>query len=450
MVVVLMMFSLLSSSDDRSARLSLEFEFRNFEASTIPDPVASCASVIDGRTMKMLTVHRFRSGASVCTRPSRRSNDPRTPTAIPAGTKDERVSRLEDFFESATIESSLFERDAREEIAPRDQRSSSGAAAVVSPASPASPASPVSPVAPGDLGLKPKIQPKSPIIGATQLKRTTERANKAIEAIKVRLGSVRLADPKDTALRTLASYESRLRERLHRFAPVSSSSSVASSTRSAVSKPSKVSRPAAPTVRPPPAPAAAKATSPPRTEAIKTTITAATATATATATEFLRRLSVSLPAPLSHALEAASSSKYRAPAAAFAAAVIIAARGIAMVKRRRAAAHMEEKERAVRERRGERQRARFQQMFSGEDGVDASVFSAVRQKGENVVVERGEDDLEGDEDDDGLGGMESMDEEVKKAYKEFVKNSKLGEGEFWDINDEVEAFEKIEIEFDKE
>ena len=395
--------------------------------------------------MKMLTVHRFRSGASVCTRPSRRSNDPRAPTAIPAGTKDERVSRLEDFFESATIESSLFERDAREEIAPRDQRSSSGAAAVVSP---------VSPVAPGDLGLKPKIQPKSPIIGATQLKRTTERANKAIEAIKVRLGSVRLADPKDTALRTLASYESRLRERLHRFAPVSSSSSVASSTRSAVSKASKVSRPAAPTVRPPPAPAAAKATSPPRTEAIKTTITAATATATATvtatATEFLRRLSVSLPAPLSHALEAASSSKYRAPAAAFAAAVIIAARGIAMVKRRRAAAHMEEKERAVRERRGERQRARFQQMFSGEDGVDASVFSAVRQKGENVVVERGEDDLEGDEDDDGLGGMESMDEEVKKAYKEFVKNSKLGEGEFWDINDEVEAFEKIEIEFDKE
>jgi len=378
----------------------------------------------------MLTVHRFRSGASVCTRPSRRPNDPRAPTAIPAGTKDERVSRLEDFFESATIESSLFERDAREEIAPRDQWSSSGAVAVVSP---------VLPVAPADLGLEPKIQPRSPIIGTTQLKRTTERANKAIEAIKVRLGSVRLADPKDTALRTLASYESRLRERLHRFAPVSSSSSAASSTRSTVSKASEVSRL-------PPAPAAANATSPPQTGAIKTTITAATATATATVTEFLRRLSVSLPAPLSHALEASSSSKYRAPAAAFAAAVIIAARAIAMVKRRRAAAHMEEKERAVRERRGERQRARFQQMFSGEDGVDASVFSAVRQKGENVVVER--DDLEGDE--DGLGGMESMDEEVKKAYKEFVKNSKLGEGEFWDINDEVEAFEKIEIEFDKE
>ena len=43
-----------------------------------------------------------------------------------------------------------------------------------------------------------------------------------------------------------------------------------------------------------------------------------------------------------------------------------------------------------------------------------------------------------------------MDEEIKKAYKDFVKNSKLGEGEFWNIEDEVEEFAKIEIDFDAE
>ena len=112
---------------------------------------------------------------------------------------------------------------------------------------------------------------------------------------------------------------------------------------------------------------------------------------------------------------------------------------------------------AIRGRRGEKQRERFRQMFAGEDGVDASVFSAVRQKGENAVGEAaaaasrsmsGLPEELAEEDD--LYPDASMDEEIEKAYKDFVKNSKLGEGEFWNIEDEVEEFAKIEIDFDAE
>ena len=139
------------------------------------------------------------------------------------------------------------------------------------------------------------------------------------------------------------------------------------------------------------------------------------------------------------------------------AAVLIVLRLMAVAKNRRVAAVLEEKQMAIRERRGEKQRERFRQMFAGEDGVDASVFSAVRQKGENAVGEAaaaasrsmsGLPEELAEEDD--LYPDASMDEEIEKAYKDFVKNSKLGEGEFWNIEDEVEEFAKIEIDFDAE
>ena len=310
---------------------------------------------------------RKRSGGTPTTarKPSHRSQ---RATVVVSAAKDERVSRLEDFFESATIESPLLFEQQRESQTgtERDQ---------------------------------PTTEPNNErahrtVLEKTRWKQATENARVAIDVIKVRVGSVRLADPKDTALRTLASYEARLRERLHRFAPLASPLDQSVSINSL------------------PVPEIVRGTSGP--------------------------------------LDAVNA--YRVPAVFASVALLIVARAAAMVKKRRVAAALEAEEQILREKRGEKQRARFQQMFSGEDGVDASVFSAVRAKGVNAV-ERGDDEDQEDVENevDALESMEaSMDDDIKKAYKEFVKNSRLGEGEFWNIDDEVEAFEKIEIDFDKE
>ena len=100
-------------------------------------------------------------------------------------------------------------------------------------------------------------------------------------------------------------------------------------------------------------------------------------------------------------------------------------------------------ESARRARRRERQRQRFQQVLGSDDGVDASVFTAVQQIGENSY--------EGarDADDDALES-ETMTPEIKAAWKQFVKQSKLSEGEFWSPDDIDQGLEEIEIEFDND
>ena len=92
-----------------------------------------------------------------------------------------------------------------------------------------------------------------------------------------------------------------------------------------------------------------------------------------------------------------------------------------------------------RARRGEKQRQRFQQMLGSDDGVDASVFTAVQQIGEIREGDAEEDTLE----------PEMMTPEIKAAWKQFVKQSKLSEGEFWSPDDIDLGLEEIEIEFDE-
>lgn len=45
---------------------------------------------------------------------------------------------------------------------------------------------------------------------------------------------------------------------------------------------------------------------------------------------------------------------------------------------------------------------------------------------------------------------ETMTPEMQAAWKQFVKESKLSEGEFWSFEDVDGGFERIEIEFDNE
>ena len=314
--------------------------------------------------------------------------------------KDERVGRLRDFFETESTESSLIGQDNEIETEAGGGRWIDVTAVVP-------------PVERGGRREAPSEAPSEVVTEvvteAVTEARTNESSRKDAQVelkssmpglrpsksapfpdiIKVRLGGLDLANPRNAALRTLASYEAQIRERLDRFAPIS------------VSLPSSESLPVPAVVR-----------------------------------------------------GLALDGRYRAPAAIGATALLTVVRVMAMAKKRRAAAVLEEKQIAIRERRGEKQRERFRQMFAGEDGMDASVFSAVRQKGENAIGEAGdaaasrstEELLEDDE----VYLDASMDEEIKKAYKDFVKNSKLGEGEFWNIEDEVEEFEKIEIDFDRE
>lgn len=67
-----------------------------------------------------------------------------------------------------------------------------------------------------------------------------------------------------------------------------------------------------------------------------------------------------------------------------------------------------------------------------QEGVDASVFNAVRQIGESQPEDR--------EDDDSL----AMTPEMEAAWRNFVKDSKLSEGEFWSQDDVFEGFKPLE------
>ena len=301
------------------------------------------------------------------------------------------MSRLRDFFDNELTEDPLLDQDKEAETGVGDGQWSDVTAGVAAPVerdtSREAASEAVTKAGAGATsGTDYQDELKSSMLGSRPPKSVTARFP---ETIRFRLERLHLANPREAALRMLASYEVHLRERLDRFARIS------------VSLPSGESLPVPAVVR-----------------------------------------------------GLALDGRYRAPAAIGVAALLIVVRVAAVAKKRRAAAVLEEKQMAIRARRGEKQRERFRQMFAGEDGVDASVFSAVRQKGENAVVEaadaaasRSTEELpEGDD----LYPDASMDEEIKKAYKDFVKNSKLGEGEFWNIEDEVEEFAKIEIDFDRE
>lgn len=307
---------------------------------------------------------------------------------------DERVSRLRDFFDTESMDGSLLGQNKEVEGEAGDTQRSDVTAGVVGPAGPGARRG-ARPVAVTEAGAdqtartEPQDGLKSGMVGPRPSKSDTAGFP---GTIRLRLGRPRFANPREAALRALASYEVQLRERLDRFPRVS------------VSLPPSGSLPVPAAVR-----------------------------------------------------GLALDSRYRAPAAIGVAAVLIVLRLMAVAKNRRVAAVLEEKQMAIRERRGEKQRERFRQMFAGEDGVDASVFSAVRQKGENAVGEaaaaasRSMSGLPEElAEEDNLYPDASMDEEIEKAYKDFVKNSKLGEGEFWNIEDEVEEFAKIEIDFDAE
>lgn len=88
----------------------------------------------------------------------------------------------------------------------------------------------------------------------------------------------------------------------------------------------------------------------------------------------------------------------------------------------------------ISKRKKESQRQRFTQMLgsSDQDGVDASVFNAVRQIGEN----REDDDIDADE--------QEMTPEMEAAWRNFVKDSKLSEGEFWSQDDVFEGFKQLD------
>jgi hypothetical protein len=140
-------------------------------------------------------------------------------------------------------------------------------------------------------------------------------------------------------------------------------------------------------------------------------------------------------------------------------------------QKRRRASSFEKKQMERRKRRGELQRQRFLQML-GDEGVDSSVFSAVRKKGDKKlegksVTDKSDDsmdwmdDLYRDDDDrsDAGAGLEDdgsnmedsetgMTPEIEKAWKSFVRDSKLQDGEFWSNDDIDEGLEEIEVEFD--
>lgn len=80
-----------------------------------------------------------------------------------------------------------------------------------------------------------------------------------------------------------------------------------------------------------------------------------------------------------------------------------------------------------------------------------AVFSAVKKKGSSI--ER--PSLAAEDDDeagagDVLANPEAWDAETRRAWEQFVKGSKLGEGEMWDAGKQDEGLPKVWVDLDKE
>jgi len=104
-----------------------------------------------------------------------------------------------------------------------------------------------------------------------------------------------------------------------------------------------------------------------------------------------------------------------------------------------------EKQKTLRRKKGQRQRKRFKNVLgSFDEGVDTSVFNAVRQIGESAAT-HDDVDLEDDED---IVDRETMTKEMKVAWNNFVKDSRLSEGEFWTQDNIDQGLDEIEIEFE--
>jgi hypothetical protein len=73
----------------------------------------------------------------------------------------------------------------------------------------------------------------------------------------------------------------------------------------------------------------------------------------------------------------------------------------------------------------------------------SAVFDAVRKIGSNAAENKAKTVANDDEE-------ETMTPEMQAAWKKFVKESKLSEGDFWSFEDIDGGFERIEIEFDNE
>lgn len=105
------------------------------------------------------------------------------------------------------------------------------------------------------------------------------------------------------------------------------------------------------------------------------------------------------------------------------------------------------KQQSARRKKGQRQRRRFQNMLgSFDEGVDTSVFTAVKQIGESASAY---EDIDY-EDEEEVVDRETMTKEMKAAWENFVKTSRLSEGEFWTQDDIDQGLDKIEIEFEHE
>lgn len=126
-------------------------------------------------------------------------------------------------------------------------------------------------------------------------------------------------------------------------------------------------------------------------------------------------------------------------------------RGIVWFKSVQKTQRDSKREQDIRRRKGQRQRKRFQNMLgSFDEGVDTSVFNAVKRIGENTTISHDDDGFEYDDletVDDRVEG-DTMTKEMQAAWKNFVKDSKLSEGEFWTKDNIDQGLAKIEIQFD--
>lgn len=82
---------------------------------------------------------------------------------------------------------------------------------------------------------------------------------------------------------------------------------------------------------------------------------------------------------------------------------------------------------------------------SYDQGVDTSVFNAVRQIGATAAAS---EDYDEEEDEEEIVDRESMTKEMKAAWDNFVKESRLSEGEFWSQDNIDQGLAEIDITFE--